>query len=183
MKSNSLDIENKTTPNTLGFEIDESKYAILFRRNFIRLFLTYVLPLFLLTLFFLFEYNRIIKESLHLHLKSIAETEAQTLDLFLRERVVNLTNVFEDPNFEFTNDQVSLEKYLEKLRKESEAFVDLGFFDSSGIQTMYAGPFPNLLNIDYSNESWFRNLLKNRRDTLLQIFTSGSAIFPTLLLH
>ncbi|MFN3270686.1 MAG: hypothetical protein ACK42G_08870 [Candidatus Kapaibacteriota bacterium] len=71
MKSNSLDIENKTTPNTLGFEIDESKYAILFRRNFIRLFLTYVLPLFLLTLFFLFEYNRIIKESLHLHLKSI----------------------------------------------------------------------------------------------------------------
>ncbi|MEJ5287533.1 MAG: hypothetical protein CH6_0831 [Candidatus Kapaibacterium sp.] len=178
MKSNSLDIENKTTPNTLGFEIDESKYAILFRRNFIRLFLTYVLPLFLLTLFFLFEYNRIIKESLHLHLKSIAETEAQTLDLFLRERVVNLTNVFEDPNFEFTNDQVSLEKYLEKLRKESEAFVDLGFFDSSGIQTMYAGPFPNLLNIDYSNESWFRKLIEKQERYVITDIYLGFRHFP-----
>jgi len=151
----------QTNQKLAGFEIDESKYRILFRRQFIRLLLTYLLPLFLLVVFFQIEYTEISNESLYLHLVSIAETQAQTLDLFLRERVVNLTNVIDDPLFFNKIDQISIETYLLKLKKDSDAFIDLGFFDSTGVQKLYAGPFPQLRNINYSHEQWFRKLLDN----------------------
>ncbi|MFN3306472.1 MAG: hypothetical protein ACK42Z_04720 [Candidatus Kapaibacteriota bacterium] len=149
-KNNNIQLE--TLQNTLGFEIDESKYKTLFRRQLLRLILTYLLPLFLLILFFQVEYNKISREQLYLHLKSIAETQAQTLDLFLRERVVNLKNVIETPAFLKNTIELDIENFLARLQKDSEAFIDLGVFDSTGIQKLYSGPFSNLRNIDYSNE-------------------------------
>lgn len=148
-------------PNTLNFEIDEGKYKTLYRRQIFRLILTYVLPLLLLILFFQIEYDKINKESTILHLKSTAETQAQTLDLFLRERVVNLLNLIDDPRFEENILKNNIDVFLDKLKKDSEAFIDIGYFDSSGIQNLYSGPFPNLRNINYSKEQWFQTLISN----------------------
>ena len=38
-------------------------------------------------------------------------------------------------------------------------FVDIGFFDSSGAQLAYAGPYPSLESRNYRNEQWFATLL------------------------
>ncbi len=163
---------------SLGFEIDENKYRTLFRRQLVRLILTYVLPLFLLILFFQVEYNKISRERLNLHLKSIAETQAQTLDLFLRERVVNLRNVVETPAFFTDISERNIENFLARLQKDSEAFIDLGVFDSSGVQKLYAGPFSNLRNIDYSNEVWFQKLLQNKQNYIITDIYLGFRHFP-----
>lgn len=172
---NSVNIQKNSI---LGFEIDEKKYQVLFRKQLFRLALTYVLPLFLLIFYFHLEYNKITKESLFLHLKSIAETEAQTLDLFLRERVVNLMNVIDDPSFFSNINEKSIENYLARLRKDSEAFIDLGFFDSTGIQKIYVGPFINLINIDYSNENWFRTLIQKEERYIVTDIYLGFRHFP-----
>jgi len=161
MKKNKQLMSETTKTNIPNFEIDEEKYRTLYRRQIFRLLLTYVLPLFLLILFFQIEYNKIHKESTILHLKSTAETQAQTLDLFLRERVVNLLNLIDDPKFDEHILKNNINVFLDKLKKDSEAFIDLGYFDSSGIQNLYAGPFPNLRNINYSNEQWFKTLISN----------------------
>jgi two-component system NtrC family sensor kinase len=57
-----------------------------------------------------------------------------------------------------------MENYLQNLRRVSDAFIDVGFLNASGIQIGYAGPFPNLQNKAYGNEKWFLALLEQDRD-------------------
>ncbi|RJP24208.1 MAG: sensor histidine kinase [Candidatus Omnitrophota bacterium] len=127
-------------------------------RTIIRLSLTYIVPLLLLTIYFHFQYTAYFKESRLLHLKSIAENQTNTLDLFLRERVTNLANLIDDPKFPIPPSSEANQTYLRQLINTSDAFIDIGFFDSTGIQIAYAGPFQNLERRDYNTESWYLTL-------------------------
>ncbi|MEW5924390.1 MAG: ATP-binding protein [Candidatus Zixiibacteriota bacterium] len=137
---------------------NKDHYRDLQRRNVIRLLLTYLLPLVLLAIYFIFQNNAIILESRRLHLKGIAENQARTLDLFLTERLVNLSNLIDDPKLQIPPVSSIMQDYLRHLRKNSDAFVDIGFFDSAGVQTSYSGPFPSLERRNYSSEDWYRTL-------------------------
>ncbi|UCD58818.1 MAG: histidine kinase, partial [Candidatus Hydrogenedentota bacterium] len=55
-------------------------------------------------------------------------------------------------------------RYLQHLREMSDAFVDVGFLDASGVQIGYTGPFLYLQDKDYSNEPWFQTLMKQNRN-------------------
>lgn len=133
-------------------------YRELQRRHLLRLSLTYLAPLIVLTVFFLLQYRLLLDESRRLHLKSIAETQANTLDLFLRERVVNVSNLIRDPQLSLPPGAEPMRRCLERLKRDSDSFVDVGFFDSAGVQVAYAGPYPALERRDYSQESWYTAL-------------------------
>ncbi len=133
-------------------------YRELRRKTFVRLFLTYLAPLVLLIVFFSLQYSSIVSESHRLHLKGIAENQANTLDLFLHERIVNLSNLIDDPRYYISPTSEQLSQYLNILQKNSDAFVDIGYFDSSGVQRAYAGPYPSLEKRDYGSETWFVKL-------------------------
>jgi two-component system NtrC family sensor kinase len=141
-----------------GHAFDRGHYRELRRRNIIRLTLTYLAPLILLTGYFYFQYGAVVAEGRRLHLKAIAENQANTLDLFLRERLVNLSNVIDDPKFTIPPSPVAIQNYLIKLQNSSSAFVDIGFFDSSGIQVSYAGPYNDLERRNYASEPWYKSL-------------------------
>ena len=145
---------------------DKKHYTDYKRKNIIRLSITYLAPLILLTIYFCFQYNSIVSESQRLHLKSIAENQANTLDLFLSERVVNLANLINDPKFQSPPAAITMQSYLEKLIKNSEAFVDIGYFDSAGVQTDYTGPYPFLEKRNYSSETWYMTL-KDKKDNFI----------------
>ena len=138
----------------------EKRYHELRWKHFLRLFITYVAPLIILTFYFQFQYKSLREESRSLHMKSIAENLANTLDLFLRERVVNLINIIDDPRISIPPSSASMNAYLEKLKRDSDTFIDVGFFDSTGAQTAYAGPLLLLENKDYSHEEWYTSLKK-----------------------
>ncbi len=163
MKNKGKKVNTNSNTEVSLFELDEAKYKSLFKRQFTRLLLTYLLPLVFLVFLFHFEYKNLLNEAQKIHLQSIAENQAQILQLFLRERVVNLQNLIDSPQFEIPPSQETLEEHLEKLKKDSESFTDLGYFDSSGIQKRYTGPLPALLNKDYSNETWFKELMKGEK--------------------
>jgi two-component system NtrC family sensor kinase len=129
--------------------------------------LTYLLPIAVLAIYFYIQYGTLVSQSQQLHLRAIAENQANTLDLFLSERLVNLSNLIDDPKFQAPPESQTMAQYLTRLKKDSETFVDLGFFDSSGVQSSYAGPFPALEKRDYSSESWFRNLLGEDRNFVI----------------
>ena len=154
--ANSAGKERQSSSEHLPY--GKKHYRELKRRNIIRLVLTYSLPLILLSIYFYFQYDTIISESKRLHLKAIAENQANTLNLFLTERVVNLANLIDDPRFEIPPSSEAMQDYLRELKKSSETFVDIGFFDSSGVQTAYAGPYPSLEKRNYSTETWYINL-------------------------
>ncbi len=140
---------------------DEKHFRELRRRNLVRLSFTYIGPLILLTIYFYFQYANIIAEGRSQHLKAIAENQANTLDLFISERLVNITNLIDDPKFEAPPSRTAMAQYLERLRRISEAFVDIGYFDPEGIQVSYAGPHPSLERQNYSSEKWYIALKNN----------------------
>jgi hypothetical protein len=115
-------------------------------RNVLRLGITYLAPLVLLTVYFHVQYSELSRRGRLLHLGSVAEHHANVLDLFLRERVVNLLNLIDDPKLPVPPSSTQLEGELRGLRRDSETFVDLGFIDGSGVQQAYRGPFPFLEN-------------------------------------
>jgi len=140
----------------------EKHYRELRWKHFFRLFITYVAPLIILTFFFRYQYKSLLDESRSLHMKSIAENLSNTLDLFLRERVVNLINIIDDPRISIPPTSSVMHTYLEKLKRDSDTFIDVGFFDSTGMQTAYAGPLTGLENRDYSHEQWYTTLKKQK---------------------
>ena len=147
--------------------LTETYYRELRRRHIARLLLTYILPVLLLTLYFLYQYRSIVSQGQRLHLQALAENQANTLDLFLSERRVNLSNVFNDPRFELPPGATAINSYLDKLRLSSETFVDLGYFSADGIQTEYAGPFQSLEQRNYSSETWWLTLRSSDQDFII----------------
>jgi len=137
---------------------DADHYRDIKRKNIFRLLVTYLLPLIILVIYFVYQNNAIVQDSRRLHLRGIAENQAKTLDLFLTERVVNLSNLIDDPKLSLPPVSSAMQDYLAQLKKSSPAFVDIGFFDSSGVQTSYAGPFPSLERRNYSSEAWYQSL-------------------------
>jgi len=142
-------------------------YTELQRKNIIRLVLTYLAPLIILTIYFYFQYQAIISESNQAHLTAVSENQAKTMDLFLRDRIVNLSNIVDDPKFTIPPSPALIENSLNKLQSNSETFIDVGFFNSTGIQVAYAGPFPQLEDQNYSDESWFITLKKKNDNFII----------------
>lgn len=150
--------ESKNAGTTGGAILRDRYYRELLRKNLLRLVITYLAPLILLTIYFYFQYANISRESQAHHLKSAAEHQANTLDLFLNERVVNLANLIDDPKLKIPPSSGAMEVMLQQLKKNSDTFTDVGFFDSTGVQLAYEGPLSFLENRNYSAESWFMHL-------------------------
>lgn len=139
--------------------LDEHHYRVMKRRQLFRLTVLYLGPLVLLATYFFLQYDAIVSESQRLHLRAIAESQANTLDLFLFERLVNLTNAVDDNHLAVPPTTDQMVERLDRLRRNSDTFVDFGFFDSLGVLSVYAGPFPSLEYRSYSDENWYRRLL------------------------
>lgn len=159
--------ENRPSEASDGFRINSRHYQELKRKNIIRLFLTYLAPIIIISVYFLIQNSAVISESHRLHLKAIAENQANLFDLFLSERLVNLSNQINDPRLQIPPDDSAMHACLIKLQNNSAAFIDIGYFDSSGIQLSYSGPYPNLEKQNYKNEKWFRELYQSEREFLI----------------
>lgn len=120
-----------------------------------RLLFLYFVPLLLLAIFFQLQYRHVQRDSLRAHLQALAEHQANTFDLFLRERLVNLGNINRDPRFDEAAD---LSAFLAELQRASDAFVDLGVVAPDGTLTSYAGPVRYAGPVHYADEPWFQAL-------------------------
>ncbi len=163
---------NNETISPENLDQKDKYYKDLLKQTLYRLLVLYLVPVILLVVFFQFEYHNLLLESRRAHVKSIAEYQAYTLDLFLRERVTNLANLMDDPKFPVLLSDNEMEEHLSTLKSTSDAFVDLGFFDSDGSLLSYAGPFPFLESQNYASEDWFIQLLEqDERYIITDIYT------------
>ncbi len=159
------DRADKTVAGFVSFAPEH--YREMKRKNTVRLLITYIGPLLILIVYFFFQYDSLYNESRQLHLKAIAENQANTFDLFLSERLVNISNLIDDPKLALPPSRPAMENYLDYLRRISEAFVDIGFFDSAGIQAAYAGPYPSLEKVNYSTEEWYLELKRRPKQYII----------------
>ncbi|MDY6825312.1 MAG: ATP-binding protein [Thermodesulfobacteriota bacterium] len=139
-------------------------FARLKRRTLAAMLVAFLAPLVLLSFYFHFQFHQTLKHSGQQQLLLLAESQRNTIDLFLQERVVNILNLFHDPGFTTTPSRQKMTSKLQNLKDTSDAFVDVGFFDRSGRQIGYAGPYPYLQGKDYSTEQWFQTLMQQPGD-------------------
>ncbi len=126
-----------------------------------------IIPFAALSVYFHFQFTFTLKESAKLNLIAISESQRNTVDLFLQERVVNLFSQFQSENFNLTPSRGIMENYLKNLRRVSDAFVDVGFLNEKGTQIGYAGPYPYLQDKLYAEENWFQILIQQDRNHLI----------------
>ncbi|MBN2328494.1 MAG: ATP-binding protein [Candidatus Omnitrophica bacterium] len=149
-------------------EIDRSgRYREVQRKTLVRLLLIYWLPLILITGYFAFQFNAVQIQTNRLRMQSIAENQAQMLNLFLRERVNKLVNLIDDPRFIIPPEREDMKTYFLDLQKNSSAYIDISFFDPSGVQTTYVGPFLSLQGHDYSGEEWYQSLKESHANFII----------------
>ena len=146
----------------------EASTNIYFKRLGIRfkigLLVAFLLPVAALSAYFHFQFTYSLKESAKLNLAAISESQRNTVDLFLQERIVNIFSQLQSKEFSLTPTSVTMEGYLQSLRQVSDAFIDVGFLEGTGVQTGYAGPFPYLQNKNYATEEWFSVLMQQDRN-------------------
>jgi two-component system NtrC family sensor kinase len=139
----------------------------LFWTTFGRLVVLYFAPLLLLAGFFHLQYWHLVRDGTRAHLEAIAEHQSTTFDLFLRERLVNLGNVVDDPRFRFGRDSTTLEDFLASLQQTSDAFVDLGVVDHRGDLLSYVGPVAYAGPVNYRSQAWFETIISRPTETLI----------------
>ena len=139
-------------------------FSRLRRRVLAAMVVAFLAPLALLSIYFHMQFNLTMKQSGKQQLLSLAESQRNTIDLFLQERVVNVFNLFRGRGFNLPPSQADMDMYLKRLQETSEAFIDVGFLDDTGVQIGYAGPYLFLHQQDYSDESWFKTLLTQETD-------------------
>jgi two-component system NtrC family sensor kinase len=145
-----------------------SHYRELLRQTLMRQILLYFLPLLLLAIFFNFQYWHFTRENRQAHLSVIAEQQANTLDLFLSERLVNLANLIDDQEFvAHCCAKEYLDLALGRLRQASDTFVDLGVVDGHGQLMAYTGPVKFRDSVSYRTEPWFRQLMRGDRPWII----------------
>ena len=147
-------------------------------RLILGLVLGFLLPNALLSAYFHFQFTHTLKESAKLNLAAVAESQKNTIDLYLQERVVNLYNLFHSKEFSLTPTQEQMDYSLNSLKQYNDGFVDVGFFDTKGVQIGYAGPYPSLLGKDYSKEGWYQTLLKENKTYLISDIYLGFRNVP-----
>lgn len=118
--------------------------------------IAFVIPFAALSVYFHFQFTFTMKESAKLNLVAISESQKNTVDLFLQERVLDIFSQFQSEEFSFKPSLQTMGNYLGNLRRSSDAFIDVGFIDEAGAQIGYAGPFPYLQGKNYADEEWFR---------------------------
>jgi two-component system, NtrC family, sensor kinase len=134
---------------------------------FVGLIAAYLIPISILTIYFNYKFDSNIRKSSHLQLAAAADGQRNTIDLFMQKRIVNLFNLFHLKGFSLQPDQAAMESYLANLVRADNAFVDVGLIDPEGIQIGYAGPYPHLEGKDYSQESWYRDLINQSKSYII----------------
>jgi two-component system, NtrC family, sensor kinase len=164
-QKNSKDLVSRPDPSGFSIPVDTKTY---FRQLKIRLRIGFlvacVVPFAALSVYFHFQFTFTLKESAKLNLVAISESQRNTVDLFLQERVVNIFGQFQSKEFTLAPSPQTMQNYLQNLRQVSDAFIDVGFLNEKGIQIGYAGPFPYLQNKIYADEKWFVTLIQQSRN-------------------
>jgi signal transduction histidine kinase len=143
---------------TTGADLHDTLYRGLLRHALIRLTFLYFIPLLLLTLFFHVQYRLVVREAEERHRESLAYHQAAMLEMYLGDRLLDLTDLADPPSRFLDPRPEDLTASLENLRAVSRAFIDLTVLDGNGRVLGYAGPHGWLESRSYEEESWFLKL-------------------------
>lgn len=108
------------------------------------------------TIYFQFSgmYRAKIKEQIYYR----ARTQAEGVDLFLKERTAILAAMADTHKFNVIVEERNLYPIFSIMNQRAGAFVDLGVIDNGGRHIAYVGPY-ELAGMNYYQQPWFEEVM------------------------
>ena len=93
-------------------------------------------------------------------MKTLAENRASSIDLFLEERISQLTGLANTHSVQQLQNEDFLNKVFNVIQTRSKSFLDLGVIDEEGNHLAYVGPYYSILKKgNYQDEEWFHEVM------------------------
>jgi len=119
-----------------------------------------VIPLLILGAVIYYQFSQSYYTKIMEDMKTLAENRSSSIDLFLEERISQLTNLAHTIPLEKLRDEAFLGKVFDILQARSKSFLDLGIIDQEGGHLAYVGPYYALMkSANYKNEDWFQTAM------------------------
>jgi two-component system, NtrC family, sensor kinase len=119
-----------------------------------------VIPLLILGAVIYHQFSQSYYTKIMEDMKTLAENRSSSIDLFLDERISQLTSLAHTIPLEKLRDEAYLEKVFNIIQARSRSFLDLGIIDQEGSHLAYVGPYYALLkSANYKNEEWFQAVM------------------------
>lgn len=115
-------------------------------------------PLFILGFTLYYQFSHMYREKIKEQIEYRAEEQAQSIDLFLKERTAILSAMADTHGCQDMADEKNLSYIFQVMNRRAGAFVDLGVIDNAGRQLAYVGPY-ELKGLDYDKQPWFAEVM------------------------
>jgi two-component system NtrC family sensor kinase len=157
-------VENKN-PTSL---VSESKGTVMQSQHYKKLWWSIILatlgfsviPLFILGGAIYHQFSVSYTAKIMDNMKTRAENRCNSIDLFLNERIAQLTSLANTQTLEQLKNEDYLSKVFNIIQSRSRSFLDLGVIDEDGNHLAYVGPFYNALKkVNYKDADWFHEVM------------------------
>jgi two-component system, NtrC family, sensor kinase len=119
-----------------------------------------VLPLFILGGVIYHQFSVSYTAKIMENMKTLAENRASSIDLFLEERISQLTGLANTHSLQQLQNEDYLNKVFNVIQTRSKSFLDLGIIDAEGNHLAYVGPYYQVLkNVNYKDAPWFNEVM------------------------
>ena len=119
-----------------------------------------VVPLFILGGVIYHQFSVSYTAKIMENMKTLAENRASSIDLFLEERISQLTGLANTQSLVQLQNEDYLNRVFNIIQTRSKSFLDLGVIDEDGNHLAYVGPHYSILKkVNYKDETWFHEVM------------------------
>ena len=119
-----------------------------------------VVPLFILGGVIYHQFSVSYTAKIKDNMKTLAENRASSIDLFLEERISQLTGLANTHSVAQLQNEEYLSKVFNIIQTRSRSFLDLGIIDEDGNHLAYVGPYyKTLKKVNYKDTAWFHEVI------------------------
>lgn len=115
-------------------------------------------PLILLGIIIYHQFAQMYQDKIEEQIKYRAGSQAEAVDLFLKERTAILSAMADTHTFHDMINEKNLSRTFEVMNARAGAFVDLGVIDINGVHRVYVGPY-DLKGLNYHEQPWFAEVM------------------------
>jgi two-component system NtrC family sensor kinase len=115
-------------------------------------------PLILLGVTIYYQFARMYRITLQEQILYRARSQAEAVDLFLKERTAILAAMADTQSFQQLSDEKNLSQLFQVMNSRAGAFVDLGVINNAGQHIAYVGPY-ELKGLNYYQQPWFGEVM------------------------
>ncbi|MEM5790256.1 MAG: cache domain-containing protein, partial [Syntrophobacteraceae bacterium] len=137
---------------------NSGNYSKLHRKIVVTTLCFALIPLLVASFGIYYQFSEIYKARTMESLKSRAENRKSAIELFLDERVAQLSTLVYTQTFDNLKREEFLNYVFGLLQSRSKSYIDVGIIDMEGNHVAYVGPY-QLKGLNYKNEEWFHETM------------------------